>query len=234
MAEEEVVNYLVSDHQNIFGIHILFADWWWQYSDEEFKAAAAEHERVLRHIAKHGTPPKDMDPKLRQAGIPNFLTNAVLPVLESVFPKSLKVDMVPFKIPLSNGKVLRSVVHALTLAQISSMAALLKTFIEIKVNFLNLTHMKEFDMSSDMLDGLELLKTIARKGQCVVEVWWNNKNGRRQVIMPDGEVCTVSKDFTSTEFKTTRVETVIAEHYEEMMLHFSISGTTEETNPSML
>ncbi len=188
MAEEEVVNYLVSDHQNIFGIHILFADWWWQYSDEEFKAAAAEHERVLRHIAKHGTLPKDMDPKLRQAGIPNFLTNAVLPVLKSVFPKSLKADMVSFKIPLSNGKVLRSVVHALTLAQISSMAALLKTFIEIKVNFLNLTHMKEFDMSSDMLDGLELLKTIARKGQCVVEVWWNNKNGRRQVIMPDGEV----------------------------------------------
>lgn len=234
MAEEEVVNYLVTDHQNIFGIHILFADWWWQYSDEEFKADAAERERVLRHIAKHGEPPRDMDPKLRQSGIPNFLTNAVLPVLKSVFPNSLKVDMVPFKIRLSNGKVLRSVVHALTLAQIGSMEALLRTFIEIKVNFLNLTHMKEFDMSSDILDMMKLLKTIARKGQCAVETWWNNKNGHREVIMPDGEVFLVSKDFTSTEYKTTRVETVIAEHYEEMMLHFSISGTTEESDPVML
>lgn len=224
----------MSNHQNIFGIHILFADWWWQYTDEEFKAAAAEHERVLRYTVKHGAPPKDMDPKLRQAGIPKFFYNAVLPVLESVFPKSLKVDMVPFKICLSNGKVLRSVIHTLTLAQIDSLAALLETFIEIKVNFLNLTHMKEFDMSSNMLDGVELLKTIARKGQCVVETWWNNKMGHREVIMPDGEVCMVSKDCTSTEFKTTRVETVIAEHYEEMMLHFSINGITEKTDPVML
>lgn len=232
--KEEVVKYLMSDRQNIFGIHILFADWWWQYTDEEFKAAAAEHERVLRHTVKHGTPPKDMDPKLRQADIPKFFTNAVLPVFASVFPKSFKVDMVSYKIPLSNGKVLRSVVHALTLAQIDSLAALLETFIEIKVNFLNLTHMKEFDMSGDMLDGLELLKTIARKSQCVVETWWNNKMGHREVIMPDGEVCTVSKDFTSTEYKTTRVETVIAEHYEEMMLHFSLDGITEESGPIML
>ena len=234
MAGEDVVNYLVSNHQNLFGIHILFADWWWQYSDEEFRAHAAEHERVMRHIAKHGTLPKDMNPKLRQAGIPNFFTNAVLPVLKSVFPRSLKVDMTPFKIRLSNGKVLRSVVHALALAEIDSIAALFQTMLEMKVKFLNLTHMKEFDMASNMLDMMELLKTIARKGQCAVETWWNNKDGQREVIMPDGEVCLVSTDFTSDEYKTTRVETVIAEHYEEMMLHFSIDGTTEETDPIML
>ena len=232
--KEDTVNYLVSDHEGLFGIRIIFADWWQQYSDEELQEQVDERQRALRYIKAHRKLPEDLNPKFKQVGIPNFLTNAVVPVLKEEYPRSFTLDMSDWKIHLSNGKVLRTVVNVLVLAEMSDLPSVGTSMLELKAKLLNLTHFKEFDMSNHSLDVIELFKTIAKKGQCVVEHWWNTNKGARSVFMPDGRDFIISDDFTSDEYKATRVEKVIAEHYEEMMVHFDMDGITEDTDPATL